>query len=261
MSPVVLPNAVVFQMVEETISRGEKASIPFRGVSMLPILREGDVITLKPVLCPLQKGDVILFRIQGRHILHRILSIHNDTIITRGDNCITSETIAISDVVAILTAVRRKSGKVLNCTSRQWRYQSHYSIAKGTVRRFSIQLLSRNNRRWMSPVYFVGLACLMWLPLGGVPLDNFYFGIRADHLVHASVYIPCSLFLMDYIKGSHGPHRRRSGLFLLWLCSVLIGCTTECGQYILPYRSFDINDLIANTLGVSLGWMLLRFRK
>ena len=32
---------------------------------------------------------------------------------------------------------------------------------------------------------------------------------------------------------------------------------TEFGQRLLPYRSFDINDLVANALGASLGWLIV----
>jgi glycopeptide antibiotics resistance protein len=91
----------------------------------------------------------------------------------------------------------------------------------------------------------------MWAPLNGVgiPLDNYILGLRADHLLHASVYIPCTLFLVDLF-----PQRR----WLAWLLGCCIGLTTEFGQYLLPFRSFDINDLVSNFLGVSLGWLIVR---
>ena len=89
----------------------------------------------------------------------------------------------------------------------------------------------------------------MWAPLNGlgVPLNNYILGLRADHLLHASVYIPCTLFLMDLI--------RRSGL--VWLAAVGIGLLTEGVQYLLPFRGYDVNDLIANAIGVTLGWLVI----
>ena len=88
----------------------------------------------------------------------------------------------------------------------------------------------------------------MWAPLNGVgiPLDNYILGLRADHLLHASVYIPCTLFLMDVI----GPR------WLVWLAAVGVGLITEGGQWLLPFRGFDINDLFANAIGVTLGWLV-----
>lgn len=87
----------------------------------------------------------------------------------------------------------------------------------------------------------------MWAPLGGVPLDNFVLGLRMDHLLHASVFIPCSLFI-------YSPYWKK---WAVWLTAVAVGVLTESVQALLPYRGFDINDMIANFLGVSLGWILI----
>lgn len=111
--------------------------------------------------------------------------------------------------------------------------------------------------RWL---YFPLLLILMWAPVGGlgVPLDNFVLGIRLDHLLHASVYVPCPLFLMDFAFLS----RRSTRLgFAVWLASALVAVTTESVQYLLPYRGFDINDLVANIFGITLGWLIVRFMK
>ena len=89
----------------------------------------------------------------------------------------------------------------------------------------------------------------MWAPLNGIgiPLDNYIFGLRADHLLHASVFIPCTLFIMDVIGKR----------WLVWFAAVGIGLLTEGVQWLLPYRGYDVNDLIANALGVTLGWVVI----
>ena len=103
----------------------------------------------------------------------------------------------------------------------------------------------------MAVLYFVALLLLMWLPLNGVAaLNNYVFGLRADHLLHASVYLPCIFFL-----GRLAP----LPAWALWLLSLCIGGVTEGVQYLLPYRGFDVNDLMANAIGVSLGAMALLF--
>ena len=92
----------------------------------------------------------------------------------------------------------------------------------------------------------------MWAPLNGigVPLDNYLLGLRLDHLLHASVFIPCTLFLMDIF----GAHRWK---WPVWATAVGVGILTESVQWILPYRGFDINDLVANFFGVTLGWTII----
>ena len=93
--------------------------------------------------------------------------------------------------------------------------------------------------------YFVALLLLMWMPVRtGIPLDNFVFGLRLDHLLHASVYLPCAYFAGGLLNVS----RRRA-----WLYSLLLGVLTESMQYLLPYRGFDINDMLANAVGITVG--------
>lgn len=91
----------------------------------------------------------------------------------------------------------------------------------------------------------------MWLPLnGGLILDNFVFGLRADHLLHASVYLPCVFFLRQLFTWPN---------VWVYACSICIGVFTESVQYLLPYRGFDVNDMLANGIGVTLGLLLLLF--
>lgn len=104
--------------------------------------------------------------------------------------------------------------------------------------------------RKVAVLYFVALLLLMWLPLNGVALDNYVFGLRADHLLHASVYLPCIYFLGKLVM---------KPLMVQWILSVGIGLLTEGVQYLLPYRGFDVNDLLANAIGVSLGLFLLLY--
>jgi glycopeptide antibiotics resistance protein len=118
---------------------------------------------------------------------------------------------------------------------------------KNILRHLAVRWLGHKGRKQLRPWYFLFLALLMWAPLGGVPLDNFVLGLRIDHLLHASVFIPCSLFIYDLYKRK----------WAVWPTAVAIGVLTESVQALLPYRGFDINDMVANFLGVSLGWMII----
>lgn len=258
--PVILPNEIVFAEVEDCIARGERITIPLRGHSMEPLLREGCSITLAPIEKAAEVGDVVLFRNNGTHILHRIVSIKGDRITTQGDNCYSTEETKAADIVARLDKVTLPNKETLSCSSREWARLSRRSLARKRMRNLLHSCLKRKTRKWLSPTYFVLLAILMWAPMGvlGIPLDNFVLGIRLDHLIHASVFIPCALFLMDWILGKESSRWR---WLLLWIVAILVGITTESGQYLLPYRGFDINDLIANFLGATLGWLLLKIAR
>ena len=210
---MVIPNEIVFQEVESCLARGEEATIPFKGRSMEPYLKEGDRIRLAPA-GRVRRGDVVLFRYGGEHLLHRFLGRRRGRWEMRGDACRTSERVSSEDIVGRLKAVYPPR--------RDW----------------------RGLRMRLSPWYFLCLLALMWGYFGLIPIEsNFIFGIRIDHLVHASVYIPCSWFIL----------RRRP-----WLIASAVGLLTEGVQYLLPWRGFDVNDLVANLLGVLLGWIIFR---
>ena len=220
-------NEIFFAVVEEQLREGKPVRITLVGTSMQPTLCNGDTLTLEPLASEPCVGDVVLFRHEGRHLLHRIVAFDGNHYTMRGDNCVSTETASRSDIVARLTSVKHNH----------------------PLRRFALRWLGWMGRRQLRPWYFAGLAFLMWAPLNGVgiPLNNYILGLRMDHLLHASVYIPCALFLWDLFKVS----RRK---WYSWACAVMIGLITEGVQYLLPFRGFDINDLIANVLGVTLGW-------
>jgi signal peptidase len=75
----------------ELLSRGLGVRFRAPGTSMHPTIRHGDLITVEPVApCNLQKGDIILYRLQNGFIAHRIVNIEEQngcglTFILRGD--------------------------------------------------------------------------------------------------------------------------------------------------------------------------------
>ena len=250
-----LNNHLFFTLVEEQLAEGQRVIIALKGTSMLPTLRESDTLTLEPLTGEPQESDVLLFRHGGNHIVHRYLHRDGDCYVMQGDNNIGTERAGRADLLARLVSVKHADGRVVATDSAEWAQVSHLAIRRKRMKNFSVRWLGRTGRRQLRPWYFAALAFLMWAPLNGmgIPLDNYILGLRADHLLHASVYLICPLFLMD-IYGRPESHGRR---WAVWATAVAIGLLTEGVQYLLPYRGYDINDLIANTLGVTFGWVVL----
>lgn len=223
-------NETFFSMVEEQLAAGQRVRMPLVGRSMEPTLLEDDILTVEPLEAAPQVGDVVLFRYHGRHLLHRVVAAEGDRYTMRGDNSLSFEEVSRRDIVAKLTAVEKRH----------------------KLRHVAVRWLGGKGRRQLRPWYFLALAILMWAPLNGlgVPLDNYLLGLRLDHLLHASVFIPCPLFLWDL----YGIKVRKRAV---WATAVGVGLLTECVQWLLPYRGFDINDMVANFLGVSLGWLFI----
>ena len=227
-----LPNSPDnFLLVEmcERLKAGYEVTMLFGGVSMLPLINgNGDKIKLRP----LKDGEAC---VPGKVYLY---------------NCYKHEHVKRENVLAQLTTIIRPDGREVDCEGEWWRKQSRKVVLRRSVKNLFARYGNRYARKKWSVVYFVLLAVLMWAPLGGLglPLDNYVLGLRLDHLLHASVFLFCPLFMMDWM-------RRRKGLLLL--AAVLVGLFTEFVQYLLPYRGFDINDLIANCGGNLIGWLLI----
>ena len=250
-----IDNNLFFSLVEEQLNDGKRVQITLKGTSMTPTLHEGDTLLIEPLVGTPAVGDVLLFCLGGNHFVHRLIRIDGDNYIMRGDNNLSTETARRADLLARLVEVRRTSGNTVRTDSNAWQRLSRHALRRSAVKRTAARWLGRKKRKQLRPWYFVLLAILMWAPLNGlgVPLDNYILGLRADHLLHASVYLLCPLFLMDLFDrlGVHG----RS--WAVWGSAVAVGLLTESVQYLLPYRGYDVNDLVANALGVTLGWLII----
>lgn len=242
-------NNIFFALAEEQLAEGHSVAMSLKGISMLPTLREEDVLTLEPMAGEPCVGDVLLFRYAGSHVVHRLIKHEGDIYVMQGDNNYGTETVRRQDIVARVVAVKRPDGRTVATDSPEWQRLSRRSLCRKNIKNTMIRCFGRKRRRQLRPWYFVLLAILMWAPLNGVgiPLNNYILGLRADHLLHASVFIPCTLFLMDVIDKR----------WLVWLAAVGIGLLTEGGQWLLPYRGYDVNDLIANAIGVTMGWLVI----
>ncbi len=98
------------------------------------------------------------------------------------------------------------------------------------------------------PVYVILIILLVILPLNSSSeLNNItILQLRGDYFFHILMFLPWAFF---------------SGVInmkkLYWvLIGLLFAAGSEGLQYLLPYRAFNINDLIANMLSISIGFLL-----
>ena len=249
---ITIPNDILFDEVTACVSRGESVVIVLYGNSMRPLMRSGvSKVRLSPIERELMVGDVVLFRYCGMWIMHRVVKIDGERLTIQGDNCLTYEEVDREAVKAIMTEVIDEKGRVISCDSKRWKWLSHWA----SFRKWMKRMVSRPMRKRLRIWYFVLLAILMWAPLNGLAAQfpNYVLGLRFDHVVHASVFIFSALFLVDLVRPKRG--------WKLWLLllSMATGVVTECVQYLLPYRGYDINDLVANFLGSFIGWLIVIF--
>ena len=113
---------------EELLDRDGHLAFTNKGVSMLPLLRQGrDVMLIeKKGENGYKKLDAVLFRRpkgEGKdaYVMHRILRVNPDgSYWIIGDNCVTGDTVQDEQILGILTGVIR-DGKELSFDD--WRYK------------------------------------------------------------------------------------------------------------------------------------------
>lgn len=236
----------------QSLAEGQRVWMRFGGASMMPTLRPDDRVLIEPLDGSPAAGDVLWCRVGGRNLVHRLVDVEGDTLVLLGDNNTQPERVGRGMAKGRIVRVRRADGSTLDAGTPDWQRMWQKAKRRQRTRRLAVRWLGRKGRKQLRPWYFAALALLMWAPINGfgLSLDNYLLGLRADHLLHASVFVPCSLFLIDFF-----PRHR----WLAWLAAIAIGQLTERVQYLLPYRGFDINDMVANALGSTLGFTILIF--
>lgn len=117
-----IPNALFFQQVEDYLAQDKQVRFPVKGRSMLPFLREGDVIELRRVqVTDLHVGQVVLANYEQGFILHRIVKMKGVSLHLAGDgNYHQVEEISRNAVIAaVVNAYRGEQNLNINTTYKK----------------------------------------------------------------------------------------------------------------------------------------------
>lgn len=119
-----------YNQIEEIIERDGQVLETTYGVSMQPMLRQGEnPIIISKVTSPLKKRDVILFRCEsGKYLLHRIIKIKKDGYLTRGDNNLFDDGIVKEEQVKGILTGYYKGERYIDC-KRSFRYKVYAFFA------------------------------------------------------------------------------------------------------------------------------------
>ena len=110
-------------LVRERTAAGQSVRyIPFRGVSMLPMLRQGrDQVELSPLPERLERYDLPVYQYpSGKYVMHRVVEVKEDHYICNGDNLLQMEKIRHDQMIALVTAFTR-DGKRIEVTDPGYR--------------------------------------------------------------------------------------------------------------------------------------------
>lgn len=128
----------LFPLIEEQIKNGGSIVFHPRGISMLPLIRQGiDRVELSRPSAPLKKYDIPFYRREdGSFILHRIVNKHSDGTYTMcGDNQIILEHgVTNEQIIGVVTGVY-KGEKLYSITSAKMRFYCLYAVLRRKYRK------------------------------------------------------------------------------------------------------------------------------
>ena len=100
-----------FESILTSGAASDSTWILLSGASMEPTYADGDWLLVEPVTRSVRPGEVVVARRGGRLVTHRVVSLRNGQVVTRGDACaIADPPIAMGGVIGRVIGVRRRSG-------------------------------------------------------------------------------------------------------------------------------------------------------
>ena len=131
--------------LRERLAAGQKVRyLPFRGVSMMPMLRQGiDSVELAPLPERLEKYDLPVYQYpSGKVVMHRVVDVKADHYVCRGDNTYSDERITEDMLIAKVTAFKRGE-KRIEVTDPVYRLYARYWVAIYPIRRVWVPIKRR----------------------------------------------------------------------------------------------------------------------
>lgn len=111
---------------------------------------------------------------------------------------------------------------------------------------------------YLLPLYMLVIVLVHVLPFGSdmAALNKVQVvSIRLDYLLHALAFMPWAVLLWLLYGVSFRKDHKKA---LLWLIAgIMFAAAAEYVQYFLPYRAFNINDVLGNVTGVVAGGLVL----
>ncbi len=101
------------------------------------------------------------------------------------------------------------------------------------------------------------ILALLFVPLTGIEGR----GVSSlDKLIHATIFgMLCYMSIIGQIKQHRFSQKKYRIAKYCLAFTILFGIGTELAQYSLGYRSFDMLDIVANTVGAFAGFAYFQF--
>lgn len=135
----------VYELIEEQLKAGKDVIVTPTGISMKPMI-SGNEDSVKLILPPLKlkKYDVIFYkRDNGQYVIHRIISVNNNSYTLCGDNQTTLERgVTRAQIIGYMSAFQHK-GKWLSSKQCSYRWYSFCWVNTRALRKLLFAIFSK----------------------------------------------------------------------------------------------------------------------
>ena len=126
----------LMDLVRDRLGNGQTVRyLPFRGRSMLPMLRQGrDQVELSPLPKRLKKYELPVYRYpSGKYVMHRVIKVTDECYICNGDGVLEIEQIPYEWMIGVVSAFTR-NGRRIEVTNLGYRLYCRFWCITRPVR-------------------------------------------------------------------------------------------------------------------------------
>jgi signal peptidase I len=101
-------------LAAEVLDTFGHARLPVKGLSMLPAMWPGDLLEIqRHDPAEIGRGDVVVFRRDGRLVVHRVVRNGSNCLVTRGDHLTQQDApVPLAEVLGRVTAIERRNRRI-----------------------------------------------------------------------------------------------------------------------------------------------------
>ncbi|MBP3203692.1 MAG: S24/S26 family peptidase [Bacteroidales bacterium] len=122
MDKKVVANEILLEQAASFMAEGREVSFTPLGYSMLPFIRGGKDSVKLQKFPDVQVGDIVLVRLPGHYVLHRIIRVDGEKLTLMGDgNLQGTESCTKADVLGTVTAIEKGRRTVVPGKGKWWR--------------------------------------------------------------------------------------------------------------------------------------------
>ncbi|MBQ7975200.1 MAG: S24/S26 family peptidase [Clostridia bacterium] len=131
----------IYPVIKEKFSAGGSVTFSPKGISMLPLIRQGvDSVKISPVKGKLKKYDVPLYkRTNGQFVLHRVVAVRGNSYVMCGDNQTFREYgINHSQIIGVMSEVI-KPDSIVKVTDKKYITYSKKQVFKQRIKYYIVK--------------------------------------------------------------------------------------------------------------------------